>query len=161
MRPAVSVNSGGGSEGRPARRPSRMSRITAVHRAGARRAVLLRGRARARLAGQIAAFPHRHSLERSRISAKALSAMTIIATPVGALGLQSNRHFVCILRMAASACQLVPDDFVRTSFSERSSAKSPCRQVNAAPALDNCEEKYRTGRHRRRLRRCCFGRARG
>ena len=30
--------------------------------------------------------------------------------------LQSNRHFVCNLRMAASVCQLVPDDFVCLPF---------------------------------------------
>ena len=43
-----------------------------------------------------------------------------------------NPHFVCILRMAASVCQLVPDAFVRFPSSERSSVKSPFRQVNAA-----------------------------
>ncbi len=42
----------------------------------------------------------------------------------------SNRHFVCILRMATSACQLVPDACVRIFSSERSSAKSLCCQVN-------------------------------
>ena len=45
-------------------------------------------------------------------------------------GTRSNRHFVCILRMAAFVCQLVPDAFVRIPSPERSSAKSPCGQVN-------------------------------
>jgi hypothetical protein len=38
--------------------------------------------------------------------------------------------FVCIWRASASIGQLVPDDFFRIPSSERSSAKSPCRQVN-------------------------------
>jgi len=40
-------------------------------------------------------------------------------------------HFVRILFMTASACQLVPYAFVFFPCSERSSTKSPCRQVNA------------------------------
>ena len=42
----------------------------------------------------------------------------------------ARRLFVYILRIAASACQLVPDTFVRIPCSERSSAISPCGQVN-------------------------------
>jgi hypothetical protein len=45
---------------------------------------------------------------------------------------EANRHLVCMLRMAASACQLVPDVFVCIPSSERSSAKSPFQQANAA-----------------------------
>jgi hypothetical protein len=39
-------------------------------------------------------------------------------------------HFVCILFMTAPVCQLVPYAFVFFPASERSSTKSPCRQVN-------------------------------
>ena len=38
--------------------------------------------------------------------------------------------FVCIWRITASACQPVPYACVRIPSSKRSSAKSPCRQVN-------------------------------
>jgi hypothetical protein len=56
--------------------------------------------------------------------------MTAVPMGTSESGFESNRHFVCISWMAASVCQLVPDPFVRIPSSERSSAKSPCRQVN-------------------------------
>jgi hypothetical protein len=52
-------------------------------------------------------------------------------------GVQSNRYFVCNLRMWASACQLVPDASVRIPCPERSSPKTPCRQVNERPSRSN------------------------
>jgi hypothetical protein len=51
------------------------------------------------------------------------------------------------------ACVCIP-------YPERSSAKSSYRQVNGRFSPPNpyiYEEKYRMGRHRRRLRRNCFG----
>ena len=54
----------------------------------------------------------------------------------------SGCFYVCIVRVATSACQPVPDAFVRIPSSERSSAKSPCRQVNVSSGplqpLINC-----------------------
>jgi hypothetical protein len=47
-------------------------------------------------------------------------------------GLTPTGILYAMLRMAASVCQLVPDAFVRFPSSERSSTKSPFRQVNAA-----------------------------
>ncbi len=45
--------------------------------------------------------------------------------------------FACILRMAASVCQLAPYASVRIPSSSRSSAKSSCEQVNAAKPVPN------------------------
>ena len=50
-------------------------------------------------------------------------------------GLQSNPLFVCIWRMPASACQFLPLTCVRIPSSERLSAISPFRQVNALQPL--------------------------
>jgi hypothetical protein len=60
-----------------------------------------------------------------------------------------------LLRMPASACQLVPYAFVRFPSSERSSAKSPCRQVNES--FGSIKSlivwgKIPNWRHRRRMR---------
>jgi hypothetical protein len=60
-----------------------------------------------------------------------------------------------LLRVPASACQPVPYAFVRFPFSERSSTKSPCRQVNESFGpikLLIVQGKMPNGHHRRRMR---------
>ena len=66
------------------------------------------------------------------MNARAFSAMTIIAAPGGALGMHVSLLLYAIRRMAASVVNLSLTLAVRISSYERSSAKSPFRQVNAS-----------------------------